>query len=1060
MEAIKLSASPRKNRLAARLTGVGVGLAALAATPSLRGEVTVGPGAPLFPGQHFPTDGFFPTKLAVADVNLDGLLDVAVADASLGIPILLATGPGSYGTPSRIGDLTGSGDVAFGDLNEDGFVDLIVADEDSNQLATYLGLGTGEFLLRLLLPTGTDPESLVVGHVDSDEFLDVAVANAGSGDVSVFLGDGSGDVLPESTIDIGGPGGGALSLVAGDFNGDLILDLAVARQTADEIVVLTGTGGGLFGAPWTTTVVNNPWWITAGDLDGDGSTDLATANQLSDDVSVMIGQGNGTFIPGLTLATLDEPTAVVAAHVDQDGLLDLIVCHGVAQDVAVFHATGGGTFDPPEFVPVGGASAAIEARDIDGDSLLDLVLSNESSWPPSANVQGIAVLLQREGGELGPGHNLAVGDAPRSVAVGDLNHDGLPDLVVANGNTDDVSILLGLGSSEFATPVEIPAGETPFDVEIADFDHDGRLDIAVANLDSWSVSVHLGNGAGGFSPGTFYPVEPRPNSIAIADLNLDGLVDLAVTCSDANSVVVMLGLPGGLFDVMDSFFTGSGPISVEIADFSGDGQLDLVVANRIGDTAAVLFGLGGGAFGAPTHYPIGWSPRSVAVADFDGDGFSDVAVSNEFGESVAVMLGKGDGSFEAIDTYELDVRPYAIDASDLDGDGVVDLAVASLNGVALVLPGLGDGAFGAPAYFGASTMVALTIADLDLDSKPEVITANAFTDDITILEHTGTLLIQGTSVSPAETVTLAGGEGSATEEPSVTFTNTSDEPGEVSVELSGTPAPDAGGFGILGANIEVETSLADGQFFMVLTVPFELEDLNGADPLLIDLAYRESEDDAWSLAVAGNTVNSPGHPTPTGDRFSASGTTSPDPPVPTNDLGDYGVFWNEAELRGYAWANVDHATFFAVGLQGILDYGCGLNPSAALAVLEGKPQLGSALTVGIDDPSGGSLVGSPAVLLASHMPDPSFPCGTLLPGFGMQGPVGELLVSVTPPNPLVVLGPARWSGPGSPAAVDVPIPADPTLSGIELFLQGLLSDDGTLKLTDAMRITLIASAAR
>ena len=111
----------------------------------------------------------------------------------------------------------------------------------------------------------------------------------------------------------------------------------------------------------------------------------------------------------------------------------------------------------------------------------------------------------------------------------------------------------------------------------------------------------------------------------------------------------------------------------------------------------------------------------------------------------------------------------------------------------------------------------------------------------------------------------------------------------------------------------MDTTLNDGEFFMQLSIPFGQVDLDAfgiADPLSIDLTYYNTVSGNWELAVAANTVNSPGFGGPVGDRIVVSDTVIP---ALSTDLGDYGVYWNPATLQGFSWANVDHTTVFAVG---------------------------------------------------------------------------------------------------------------------------------------------------
>ena len=144
-------------------------------------------------------------------------------------------------------------------------------------------------------------------------------------------------------------------------------------------------------------------------------------------------------------------------------------------------------------------------------------------------------------------------------------------------------------------------------------------------------------------------------------------------------------------------------------------------------------------------------------------------------------------------------------------------------------------------------------------------------------------------------------------------------------------------------------------------------------------------------------------------------------------------------------------------------YGCGLNPHTSLRVLAGRPGLGELLTVGIDNPLGTQTAGaSIAALMVALAPDPNFPCGTPVPGFGMSGSggLGEVLISFAPPNPLdpIIVGPV-WNGVGLPAPIDLPIPDDCSLAGFSIYTQGFLFDSSPgapvqLGFTEGIRLRL------
>lgn len=353
---------------------------------------------------------------------------------------------------------------------------------------------------------------------------------------------------------------------------------------------------------------------------------------------------------------------------------------------------------------------------------------------------------------------------------------------------------------------------------------------------------------------------------------------------------------------------------------------------------------------------------------------------------------------------------------------------------------------------------------VDLLGAPRVLDGNddsVFVLDMGALEKSFTAV--ESDLDTGETIVLIpeGEGGDASDESAVAITNVSG-PDDASVEVSESAVDlhsGQAGFAGVGKTLTIETSLLDGEFFMTVSIPFDAESLQGADPALVDLAYFDTSVGEWVLAAAGNVADSPGFPAGTklGDRCAvivSSGPTPAPPVAPCADLGDYGVYWNADTQKGFVWANVDHATDFAFGTFEALPYGCDVNPAGSLVVLSGDPLLGTTYTVGVDDPSNSSPPGSLALVLVSLFADPGFPCGTQLPGFGMAGATGELLVNVLPPDPVALLGPVAWSGPGTAAAFPLPLPDDHSLAGLTVHLQGLVAGPGSTKFTAALKLRL------
>ncbi len=346
-----------------------------------------------------------------------------------------------------------------------------------------------------------------------------------------------------------------------------------------------------------------------------------------------------------------------------------------------------------------------------------------------------------------PGSPFVVGAQPASVAVGDFNGDGRPDIAIANYGSNSVTVLLGDGAGGFTAAPGSPfaVGAWPVSVAVGDFNGDGKRDLAIANHNDNTVTVLLGNGAGGFTPAPGSPITVGswPSSVAVGDFNGDGRADLAVANEYDGTVTMLLGNGTGGFAAAPGspLKVGSQPRSLAVGDFNGDGKTDLVIANYGTSNVTVLLGNGAGGFAAAPGSPfsVGWNPQSVAVADFNGDGKPDLAIANSGSGTVSVLLGDGTGYFATAPGQRIMTGggPVSVTAGDFNGDGKADLAVANQSdGTVSVL--LGDGAGGFTAASGSPFTVgsqpsSVAVGDFNRDLKPDLAVANQGSDSVTVL---------------------------------------------------------------------------------------------------------------------------------------------------------------------------------------------------------------------------------------------------------------------------------------------------------------------------------------
>jgi Ca2+-binding RTX toxin-like protein len=316
--------------------------------------------------------------VVLADFNGDKILDILVGngeDQPGGTAsILLGNGSGGFGAPTAIQVNGREPEVAAtGDFNNDGFADIVTANESTpGNISILLGGGNGTFSsIPSILPVGNEPHSVVVADVNKDGKADIITANIASNNVSVLLGEGNGAFKPAVNY---AAGAGAAAIAVGDFNGDSRLDIATANLNGNTVSILTGDGLGGFNAPTTVVVGNSPYGIVSGDFNGDGKLDFATANDA--DVSVVLGNGNGTFGAVKSFAVGKGVSGIATADMNGDKVLDIITSNFDSSDASILIGKGDGTFESEAYFAVGAGPFGLAIGDVNNDGKPDVVTAN------------------------------------------------------------------------------------------------------------------------------------------------------------------------------------------------------------------------------------------------------------------------------------------------------------------------------------------------------------------------------------------------------------------------------------------------------------------------------------------------------------------------------------------------------------------------------------------------------------------------------------------------------------------------------------------------------------
>ncbi len=295
------------------------------------------------------------------------------------------------------------------------------------------------------------------------------------------------------------------------------------------------------------------------------------------------------------------------ADFNQDGTPDLAVAgasssgSGGTSSLVIYFNNGDGVFSTQNTFTFQGSVTGLATGDFNSDGAVDIALSNS----PSSNFGTVTVFLNNNFGNFSLAGNFSVGGQPRAIAVADFNGDGTQDVVTINTNATG-SILSGNGAGNFqvATNFVVTTNSSSFfqvALAVGDLNNDNRPDLVVAGGDSSTFFTLLNNG-GGFSNSvqtTFPSFDFRPRSIAIGQVVGDDNVDIVVAGSGSfgeaiSATAVLAGNGSGTFNVANAIYspTGISPTSVIIADFNGDNRNDIVTTNGTSNDVSVLLNNG------------------------------------------------------------------------------------------------------------------------------------------------------------------------------------------------------------------------------------------------------------------------------------------------------------------------------------------------------------------------------------------------------------------------------------------------------------------------------------
>jgi hypothetical protein len=363
---------------------------------------------------------------------------------------------------------------------------------------TYGGGIDGTGAQATTIRVGKQPISIRVNDLNGDHIPDLVVANGGDSSVTILLGKGKGAFRePPGSPFYAGCQPNDIAIT--DLNKDGVPDLVFANHTKKYLTALVGDGRGGFkqmqGSPFTVNSVPHTHGVVAGDFNHDGNIDLLTDSWGNDHIALLLGNSRHGFdSPGTLIQVGKHPyQRLRTADINGDGNLDIITTNLDGNNVTVLLGDGKGGFKEVRGSPfaAGDSPFGVAIGDVNGDGKLDLAIVNSPTITSSnTGRDGLTILLGDGKGDfqMMMGSPFRTGASPVQVAIGDINSDGINDVVTTNYKSASISIFL-MGKQGVVSQYSVKVGNQPEGVAVADVNGDGKNEILVTNNGDNTISI-------------------------------------------------------------------------------------------------------------------------------------------------------------------------------------------------------------------------------------------------------------------------------------------------------------------------------------------------------------------------------------------------------------------------------------------------------------------------------------------------------------------------------------------------------------------------------------------